>query len=346
MNIIKEKYKDSGIELFTLRNSQGMEVLLSNVGASILKMLVPNRNGQVQDVVLGYKDPEAYFDNKASHGAVVGRVANRISNAQFSLNGRVYQLDKNEGKNTLHNGFERFANRIWRSELMDNESVVKFSLHSPDGDQGMPGSADISVRYHLNDDNALSVSYQALADRDTFFNLTNHAYFNLEGENQASVLDHVLYLDCDSFTPVDEASIPSGEIRSVSGTAFDFRQKKAIGRDIAKSDTQLQNGHGYDHNFVLNNPGFDKPVAVVEAPDSGIVMEVFTDLPGVQFYTGNFLGREAAERNKSAYVSRSGFCLETQYFPDTPNKPQFPSCMFKAGTEFESKTVFKFSLVD
>lgn len=343
MKIERERYMDTAIEIFTLRNSQGMEVQLCNVGAAILKLLVPNRAGQVLDVVLGYALPESYLDNKASHGAVVGRVANRISKAAFRLNDKVYALDKNEGENTLHNGFDRYADRLWQSLVIEDETAVKFMLHSPNGDQGMPGNADISVTYRLSEDNVLSLTYHAVADQDTFFNLTNHSYFNLEGEGQASVLNHVLFLDCDSFTPVDEASIPSGEIRSVSGTAFDFRQNKAIGRDIANSETQVQNGHGYDHNFVLNHPGFDNPFAIVEAPQSGIVMQVFTDLPGVQFYSGNFLGREAAERNKSAYVSRSGFCLETQYFPDTPNKAQFPSCLFKAGTPFESKTLFKFS---
>lgn len=337
------RFDNSHASLYILENSRGMEVALTDIGASIVSIKVPDRSGSSVDVALGYEGAEGYFRNALSYGAVVGRFANRIGGAVFSLNGVEYPMDVNDGPNVLHGGFDKYYHRMWYAEPDEASNSVSFKLVSPDGDQGMPGRALICVRYTLDEDSALHIAYDAVSDKDTFFNLTNHCYFNLNGHDKGFIGDHVMQLNCGSFTPVDATLIPTGEIRSVSGTPLDFTSPKPIGRDIDSDYEQIQLGGGFDHNFVLSAPGLDAPFAVVKAPETGIVMEVFTDLPGVQFYSGNFMGSDVGEKG-GKYIRRGGFCLETQFFPDTPNKPDFPGSLFAAGEKLVSETVYKFSV--
>jgi aldose 1-epimerase len=273
----------------------------------------------------------------------VGRFANRIGGAAITLNGKTYQLDANEGKNVLHGGRSIYGTRLWSAEVEDD--AVTFSLTSPDGDQGMSGEAKISVRYSLSADNALHIKYCAVSDKDTYFNLTNHAYFNLDGQGGGTIEKQYMTLSCSRFTPVDGELIPTGELLTVAGTPMDFTTEKPIGRDIDLFEyEQLRLGGGYDHNFVLDAPGLMAPFARARSEETGIVLEAFTDMPAVQFYSGNAMGAASLGKDGAYYPKRGGFCLETQFYPDTPNKPGFPSCLFRAGEVFESETVYKFSI--
>ena len=339
-----KKFQHAEASLYTLRNAKGMEVVLTDIGASVVSIIVPDSEGKPVDVALGYGTAESYLSNKSTFGATVGRYANRIGGASFTLDGVTYQLDCNEGSNVLHGGFNKYYYRIWKAEPNSDDNSVTFHLTSPDGDQGMPGTAQIAVTYSLDNDCRLKITYHAVSDKDTYFNLTNHSYFNLDGHDAGSIYDHLLWLDCDLFAVIDEASIPTGELRSVKGTPMDFTTAKPIGQDIDASEyEQIKAGSGYDHNYVINHPDPEKPFARAVSDKTGIVMEVFTDLPGVQFYSGNFMGNDSDEKNGAKYKRRGGFCLETQYYPDTPNKPEFPSNMFPAGKSFDSTTIYQFS---
>lgn len=331
--------------LYTLENKNKMKVVLTDIGASIVSVKLCDKDKNVVDVNLGYDTADRYFNNASCYGAVVGRCANRISNASFELNGKKYELDKNEGNNTLHNGLDKYYRRLWYADEDNEENSVLFKLISPDLDQGMPGRAKISVKYTLDDDNRLIIEYKAVSDKDTYFNLTNHSYFNLDGHNNGTVLDHQLWMDCDKIAKIDSESIPTGEIVNIKGTPMDFTTPKAIGKDIDNIDyEQIKFAKGYDHNYVINNPSLETPFAKAKSEKTGIVLEAFTDMPGVQFYTGNNMGKDTGEKEASKYPPRGGFCLETQFYPDTPNKPNFPSNLFTAGEEFASTTIFKFTV--
>ncbi len=345
MKLTKERAVDTNFELYTFANQNGVELSVTNLGAAITRLVVPDKNGQPVDVMLGYRSLERYQNNTTAHGATVGRCANRIGKAAFELGGKVYELDKNDGRNSLHGGFDKYFNRLWQAEAQHGEKPsVTFRLLSPDGDQGMPGNAQIAVTFSLTEANEVILQYDAMSDQDTVFNLTNHAYFNLAGHDFGSITEHILRLDCDYFTPVDSEFIPTGEIRAVKGTVMDFTTPKAIGLDIDSDYEQVVKGLGFDHNYVINRPGPEQPFAQVSSPQSGIVMEVFTDLPGVQFYSGNFMGKDDEGKGQAEYVQRGAFCLETQYFPDSPNKPDFPVNVFKAHEPLHTTTVYKFSV--
>ncbi|MDR0952191.1 MAG: galactose mutarotase [Oscillospiraceae bacterium] len=343
MSVTKKSFGERAF-LYVIENANGMTAVVSDLGAVLQSLRVPDKEGVLTDVVLGYDDVTSYENNPQSQGQIVGRFANRIGGAAFTLNGQTYQLDANEGKNVLHSGRKSYGIRLWSAEVGDD--AVTFSLISPDGDQGLPGEAKISVRYSLSADNALHIQYCAVSDKDTYFNLTNHAYFNLAGHDSGCVGKQYVTLACSRFTPVDGELIPTGKVASVAGTPLDFTTAKPIARDIDKLECeQLRLGGGFDHNFVIDEPGLEKPFARCWSEETGIVMEAFTDMPAVQFYSGNFMGDVKGGKGGADYPKRGGFCLETQFYPDTPNKPDFPSCLFKAGEAFESETVYKFSVM-
>ena len=338
------RFKNSHASLFTLTNKNGMKVVLTDIGADIVKIIVPDKNGNPVDVALGYDNPENYENNATTFGAVVGRYANRVGGAAFTLNGVTYKMDVNDNHNCLHGGFQKWYFRKWFPVYDITKEEVTFKLFSVDGDQGMPGNATIEITYSLSDDNALSLHYKAVSDKDTYFNLTNHNYFNLSGEGTETILDHKVWIDSDTVTDIDDELIPNGKILNIKGTALDFTEAKELGRDIEADFAPLKLGGGFDHNYILNNNGFDKAFAKVSSPRTGIVMEVFTDLPAVQLYCGNFMGNDPNGKGGKKYAYRSGLCLETQYYPDTPNHDDFPSNLFKAGEVLDSTTTYKFSV--
>ena len=331
------------VELYRLKNANGMEALITNYGASVVSLHVPDRNGKSDDVVMGYDSIRGYYNGKSYFGCVVGRYANRIAKGQFQLEGQSYTLAKNNGPNTLHGGMKGFDKVVWSGKQED--SVVTLTYVSKDGEEGYPGTVTISVRYTLKNVNSLVMDYSASTDKTTILNVANHSYFNLEGQGKGDILDHELMINADGFTPVDSTLIPTGEIMKVAGTPFDFTTPHKIGERINDTtDQQIRYGLGYDHNFALNGKSGELRLAArVSAPVSGRVLEVLTTEPGVQFYSGNFLN--GSEKGKgSVYGYRSGFCLETQHFPDSPNQPAFPSAVLKPGETFASTTVFKFSV--
>lgn len=328
-------------QLYLLKNQKGMKAYVSDFGASLVRLFVPDRDGSMTDVVLGYDDAAGYERGTAGVGATVGRNANRIGGASVEINGVTYPLEKNDnGKNNLHSGSDYYQKRIWKVEDRADDRIT-FLLHSPDGDQGYPGALDMRVTYHLDDENALSIHYEAVPDQDTIINMTNHSYFNLNGHNSGSVLEHKVWLNADSFTPADAESIPTGEIRGVEGTPMDFRTAKEIGKEIDADYEPLRFGGGYDHNWVLKNNGRFAKVAEVTSEKSGIRMEVYTDLPGVQMYTANFLDHEPG-KDGAVYEKRSAVCLETQYYPDAIHHDNFPSPVCRKGMKYDSRTAYRF----
>jgi aldose 1-epimerase len=334
------------ITLYTLTNSHGLEVRTMNYGAIILSMRVPDRKGQLADIVLGHDTLEGYIPNPPYIGALVGRYANRIANGTFILDGKTYSLPKNDGPNTLHGGIKRtFDKVVWDGEaLKGGKASVTFTYLSKDGEEGFPGNVKVKVAYTLNDENELVIDYEASTDKATPINLSQHSYFNLAGEGTSDILSHELMLNADRFTPVDKNLIPTGELRAVKGTPLDFTTPTKVGARIDDNYDQLVLGHGYDHNFVINRRGNGMTLAArVYEPTSGRVLEVSTTQPAVQFYTGNFLDGTVTGKQGHVYKRRYGFCLETQHFPDSPNHPDFPSTILKPGESFRSKTVFKFS---
>jgi len=338
--------KGEPVQLYTLRNSKGLEASITNYGAILVSLRVPDRNGNVADVVLGFDSLHGYLSEHPYFGAVIGRYGNRIAGGRFVLDGLEYNLARNNGENHLHGGIRGFDKAVWRPKELQagGDSCLEFTYLSEDGEEGYPGNLTATVRYTLTEDNELRLDYYATSDKATVINLTNHSYFNLAGAGNGDILAHRISINADSFTPVDRGLIPTGELRPVAGTPFDFRQPHAIGERIDGKDQQLVYGKGYDHNFVLNGPaGSLRPAARVIEPGSGRVVEVPTTEPGVQFYTGNFLDGTIRGKGGAAYGHRYGFCLETQHFPDSPNQPQFPSVVLRPGAKYQSTTVYKFS---
>ena len=337
------------IKLYTLENESGMTVRVTNYGAIITSIIVPDRNGKRADIALGYNRVEDYINavDKPYFGAVVGRYGNRIANGEFTLDGETYSLLKNNGPNHLHGGAIGFDKVVWTVDNYVEGKSIKLSYFAKDKEEGYPGNLSLTVTYKLTEENSLVVDYFATTDKATPVNVTQHTYFNLKGEGEGTILDHELMLNAKKFTPVDETLIPTGEMPSVKGTPFDFTEAKPIGRDIEQDDEQLKFGLGYDHNWVLDKAGKDGELtlaAKVYEPTSGRLMEILTTEPGIQFYCGNFLDGRLKGKAARAYVHRGGFCLETQHYPDSPNQPNFPSTILKPGEEHTSQTIFKFSV--
>lgn len=332
--------KGENASYYVLKNSKGMEAVVSDYGAALLKLLVPDREGKLCDVVLGYETLKDYENGGDSIGATVGRVANRIGTGEFELNGITYSLTKNDnGKNTLHGGCDFYNKRMWLVKKEDDQQVT-FALNSPDGDQGFPGELKIEVTYTVTEDNELKIHYYAVTDKDTIVNLTNHSYFNLSGHASGSAWDEEVWIAADMYTEADAESIPTGKLIAVEGTPMDFRTPKKVEKEIGEDYIALKYGNGYDHNWVLNGTGFRK-VASAHSEKTGIKMEVLTDLPGIQFYSGNFLV-ETKGKDGAIYDKGHGICFETQYFPDAIHKENFESPILKKGEKYETTTVYKF----
>lgn len=333
------------INLYMLRNKNNMSVGIINYGGIIVHINVPDRNGRIDDVNLGYDSLESYIEKGLYFGAIIGRHANRIENAEFKINGKTYHLAKNDGNNHLHGGNRGFDKVVWQAEVIDNEGAQSLQLKylSPDGEENYPGNLDVKVLYTLSDDNALRIDYTAVSDKDTVVNLTNHAYFNLSGHASGDIMNHQVMINADRFTAINDECIPTGEIRDVSNTPMDLRTLKTIRYGIDSNDEQIAFGRGYDHNWVLSVPG-DKleKVAEVYDPKTGRVMEVFTTKPGLQFYSGNSIDRTIG-KGGAVYDRRSALCLETQYFPNGTKHKHFPSPFLKAGKEYRHTTIYKFS---
>jgi len=332
------------VDSYTLTNKNGVEVKITNYGATITSIKAPDKNGKFEDVVLGYDSIDGYLAKNPHLGAVAGRYANRIAKGQFTLNGKTYTLAKNNGENHLHGGPKGFYQVLWTATPAESKDGVTMHYLSKDGEEGYPGNLDVTVTYTLTDINELKIAYAATTDKDTILNLTNHSYFNLAGAGNGDILKHELKINAPQITPVDKTLIPTGDVRQVAGTPFDFSKLTAIGAHINDPDEQLIIGKGYDHNFVLDvNNSIGTPAVEVYEPTTGRVMQVYTDQPGVQLYTGNFLDGTITGKGGKVYNQRYGFCLETQHYPDSPNKPNFPNVVLKPGQRFVSTTIFKFS---
>jgi len=323
-----------------MKNSHGTEIKATNYGCIITSIRVRDKNDSFRDIALGFDTLNDYVSEHPYFGAVIGRYANRIAWAEFELNGESYKLIANNGRNHLHGGKKGFDKVIWDYEISDN--TLKLSYLSPDGEEGYPGNIKVKVNYSLTQDNELIISYEALTDEDTVINLTNHSYFNLNGEGSGSILDHKLTLNADYYIPTDSESIPTGELRSVIGTAFDFTQGTGIGERIEDPDEQLAFAGGYDHNFIVGTSDSDlKPAAKLKSAESGIKMEVYTTEPGIQLYSGNYLDGSLTGKSEN-YEHRTGLCLETQHYPDSPHFPDFPTTVLKKGDVFKSETIYRF----
>jgi len=332
--------------LYGLTNGKGMQARITNYGGIVVALVVPDRANKPGDVVLGYDSLSSYLKATPYFGAIVGRYGNRIGRARFTLDGKEYTLKANDGPNTLHGGLRGFDKVVWDADesTPSTEAVLKLRYVSPDGEEGYPGALTATVTYTLTDSNELRIDYTATTDKPTVLNLTHHSYFNLAGAGSGDILAHELMLNADRFTPIDSGLIPTGEIRFVEGTPMDFRTPTAIGARINAKDDQLRYGRGYDHNWVLNKTGNEMTLAAsVYEKTSGREMDVWTTQPGIQFYSGNFLDGSNIGKGGKAYAYRTGFCLETQHFPDSPNKPQFPSTVLRPGETFTSTTIYKFS---
>jgi len=332
-----------GIEckLYTIRNRNGMEASVTDFGAILVNLLVPDKSGKLTDVVLGYDDVSGYLNNPCYYGATIGPNANRIANAEFTLEGKTYSLDANDGGNNLHSHVEEgYHKRVWSAETKEN-SVI-FTVTDKDGAMGFPGNKTLQVTYSLDDNNALTISYYGDSDQKTVLNPTNHTYFNLNGHDSGSIVTHELWLGANAYTPIVAGAIPTGEIAAVAGTPMDFTVAKVIGRDIDRDFEQLTLTGGFDHNWVID--GYDgslRHCATLKAAASGIEMRSFTTLPGIQFYAGNGM-KEDMGKSGALYNKRHGLCLETQFYPDSVNEPDFPSCIFGDGKEYHSVTVYQF----
>ena len=329
--------------LYTLKNNAGMEACITNYGGRVVSLMVPDKDGVMRDVVLGHDNIDDYINIDGNLGALIGRYGNRIDHGRFTLNDSVYQLPVNNYGHSLHGGPIGFHHALWEA-TQPNDSTLCLTLFSPDGDAGYPGNINVSVVYSLRPDNALAINYEATTDRPTILNLTNHSYFNISGDLSTDILDQDVYINADAFTPIDSTFMTDGEIRAVDGTPFDFRQPKPVGRDIETDDLQLRNGLGYDHNFVLNTRGDSTAVAArVHSPASGIVMEVYTDEPGLQFYVGNFLDSTVKGKNAIAYPYRGAIVMETQHYPNSPNIPQWPSTIITPDSTYHSTCIYRFT---
>ncbi|HYH01376.1 MAG TPA: aldose epimerase family protein [Terriglobales bacterium] len=333
--------------LYVLKNKNGMEAAITNFGAALVSLKAPDRQGKLADIVLGYDQASGYENGKAYFGGTIGRYGNRIGKGKFALNGTTYTLATNNGANHLHGGKRGFDKVLWEAKDASGAGgqALQLTYTSKDGEEGYPGNLNVQVTYTLTDNNELKIDYSATTDKDTVVNLTNHSYFNLTGDPKNDILSHELLVKASRFTPVDSGLIPTGELKPVKGTPFDFTTSTAIGARIKQTNEQLKLGKGYDHNFVLDRPegaGLVK-VAEVYEKTTGRVLEVQTTEPGIQFYSGNFLDGTEKGKGGQAYAHRTGFCLETQHFPDSPNKPEFPSTTLKPGQQYKTTTVYKFS---
>jgi aldose 1-epimerase len=332
------------VERFTLTNANGVELKAISYGGIITSLRVPDRTGKLDDIVLGFDQLEPYLTQPTFFGALIGRYGNRIGKAQFTLDGKTYKLAANNGVNHLHGGTKGFDKVLWTVEPVGSNALA-FTRTSPDGEEGYPGNLQTRVTYTLTDKNELIVEYHATTDKATPANLTQHSYFNLAGQASGDILGHELMLNADRYTPVDDTLIPTGELAPVAGTPFDFRKPTAIGARINNDHPQLKAGKGYDHNWVLTRKGAGLELAArVHEPTTGRTLEIMTTEPGIQFYSGNFLDGKLTGKGGAVYGLRTGFCLETQHFPDSPNKPAFPSTILKPGAEYRTRTVFTFGV--
>ncbi len=332
------------VKLFTLKNQKGMEITVTNYGARIVSWLAPDKDGKMEDVVLGYDSIDGYLRDKGSYfGAAIGRYGNRIAKGEFMLGDIQYKLAQNNGVNSLHGGIKGFSSKVWEVVPKGNNEL-HFTLVSPDMDEGFPGELSVAMTYRLTDDNELIIQYEAKCDKPTVINLTNHSYFNLHGAGNGTILDHQLTLNADFFTPIDSTLIPTGDLAPVENTPFDFRKPTLIGSRIDSKDQQIRFGLGYDINYVLKKTE-DQNVSLAASvfePQSGRVLEVYTDQPGIQFYSGNFLNGKFPGKKGKTYGYRSAFCLETQHFPNSPNQPKFPSVVLGPDQVYSHTCIYKF----
>jgi aldose 1-epimerase len=335
------------VSLFTLQNASGMKATITNYGAIVTSLYVPDRNGNFDDVVLGYPALDGYLKENPYFGCIVGRYGNRIGKGKFKLDGVEYKLTINDGENHLHGGAKGFDKAVWSAEPVQQDSAVgvKLSYLSTDGEEGYPGNLSSTVTYRLTNQSELKIEYLATADKATPVNLTHHSYFNLAGQGKGDILNHQVEIFADRFTPVDKGLIPTGKLRPVEGTPMDFRKPRAIGERINDDDDeQLKLGLGYDHNWALNRGNGSLALAArVFEPTTGRVLEIWTSEPGLQFYSGNFLDGTLTGKDGRVYKHRYGFCLETQHFPDSPNKPEFPNTILRPGETYRTETIYKFS---
>jgi aldose 1-epimerase len=334
------------VELYTLRNAKGAEAKIMTYGGIVQSLTMPDRNGKYDDIVLGYDNLDGYVKNNPYFGALIGRYGNRIGGAKFTLEGKTYTLAANNGPNSLHGGVKGFDKVVWTANPASTSKgpALELTYVSKDGEEGFPGTLSVKAVYTLTDDNELRIDFTATTDKTTVANLTHHSYFNLRGQGNGDILGHEVYMNSDKTTPVDKELITTGEYAPVDGTPFDFRKPTAIGARIDNPDTQLQYGPGYDHNWVINKPmGKYGLQARVTEPTTGRIMEVLSDEPGLQFYAGNFLDGSITGKGGKVYQRRTGFCMEPQHYPDSPNKPQFPSVTLRPGETFKNTIVYKFS---
>lgn len=330
--------------LYTLRNAAGMEVCVTNFGGRLVSVMAPDKDGNMVDVILGFDNINDYMTKPSDFGASIGRYANRIAGGRFELDGQTVTLDQNDGPNCLHGGAEGWQYQVYEAEQLDPQTL-KLTISDPDGHMGFPGNVTAVVTYRLTDDNAIDILFNGTTDAPTVLSMTNHAYFNLSGDHALEGTDQVLYVNADTFTPADSILIPTGEFVPVEGTPMDFRTPKTIAQDIEADYEQLRLGNGYDHNWVLNTAGDDTVAAFsLYSPVTGIYMEGFTDQPGVQVYSGNFLTGKVAGKHGILYPRRASVCLETQLFPDSPNHPEWPSATLRPGETYTHHCVYKFSV--
>jgi aldose 1-epimerase len=335
------------VDLYTLRNTKGLEAKITNYGGILVSLKVPDRNGKFDDVVLGFNDLDSYLTkNDPYMGALIGRYGNRIAKGRFTLNGVEYKLAVNNGENHLHGGLKGFDKVVWTGRDMKTPAgpAVVLTYLSKDGEEGYPGNLNVRVVYTLTNNNELKIDYSVTTDKDTVTNLTHHSYFNLAGEGNGDILNTMVTINADRFVPTDAGSIPTGELKNVAGTPFDFLKATAIGARINQDDEQLKFGNGYDHTWVINGrPGTMRFAAMAYDATSGRTMQVWTTEPGVQFYTGNFLNGTLTGKSGKIYARRNGFCFETQHYPDSPNQPSFPATTLKTGATYKSTTIYRFS---
>jgi len=338
----------TSVEIYTLRNAKGCEARIMSYGGIVQSLKVPDRKGNLGDVVLGCDKLDGYLTKSPYFGALIGRYGNRIGGARFTLEGKTYTLATNDGPNTLHGGLKGFDKVVWKvvqADVGPQGPQLELNYLSRDGEEGFPGNLNVTAVYTLTDDNELRVDFTATTDQPTVCNLTHHSYFNLAGQGNGDILGHLVYINADSFTPVDSNLIPTGEIKPVDGTPFDFRKPTAIGARINSDDEQIKFGPGYDHNWVINKPpGRLRLMARVCDPTSGRVMEVFSAEPGLQFYSGNFLDGSIKGKGGAVYQRRNAFCMEPQHYPDSPNQPQFPTTELKPDETYHNTIIYKFSV--
>ena len=331
-------------DLFVLKNKNGMEVCITNFGGRIVSVMVPDKDGVMRDVVLGFDSIQDYIKFPSDFGATIGRYANRINQGKITVDGVEYQLPRNNYGHCLHGGPKGYQYQVFDARQMSNQ-VLELTYLSKDGEEGFPGNLTCKVTFSLTDDDAIDIRYSAETDRTTVVNMTNHSYFNLDGDPSKSNLDYLLTIDADAYTPVDSTFMTTGEIVSVEGTDMDFRTPTAVGARIDNDFEQLKNGKGYDHNWVLNTKGdITRPCATLESPVTGIVLDVYTNEPGIQIYAGNFLDGTLTGKKGIVYGRRASVCLETQKYPDTPNKPEWPSALLKPGEKYDSHCIYRFSV--